>query len=953
MIEKYILKPPPVFYLSPIDKPPIIILIIYMPRDRLQEWADAGTVNMPIMGQQSIAIPEFFATPTKNGYKLVNPMTQERNLSKRGHQLSIRLIRKPVEHMILMEHSTEPISLAKFSKKDRAIIDKHFDVIEQHKHKDVGDIPLSKKVEVKERGRPETLPANIRINRERDDMRMEDYEAPYVPPKIRRVARMAPPAPPALKRRTTMKPQHKPKPNIRMEIEEFPMPEVASLASQQPKPAERQAKKTSQEITDIIADIQDWADDYRDGFSEAQARELTKKITAIKGVLPSGWRKYSPDKQLELIGEVYKKNMEPKKRGVKAVKEGAEWDKKRAGNRASYHKKKAEKKDPRDQGQEEAEREVWEKVFGKDRPFEKGVGKFAKGKGINEMVAKLGKSARSVGNKLLGEKTTAKIEQYGNAVAFGRNDYPPKVRDLLSRYGNDMITSAEIRRSPVPSLISSALNAVSLGAFKKNMANAPYDSLFHLQFAFTTASGKFLVEKNEVINMDKDPVMPPKTEVKPVTPMPLISLQHLMDATKAYMGDKMFGYSARDNNCQDFVMAILNGNNIGNEQDRAFTKQPTSQLFEGLTTLNRVSNAVTNLGADINTITTGAGIDKDWEHIKWGSFTKQFNAYNKHHQPLKDLEEFAIMILKEPHKYQDKTLKRARFYKNVLDKKNKISRKGIMPKFAKGSKEAKDYMASIRAKRGKGITHHRRGSESESDSDREEGRGIAEDVVKAFTKKSKGGNLKDYLNDKVWSKIPEAYHAPIEQIGRQGIKDLGFGIGTPRSTVMRRPEGGNLKDYLNDKVWSKIPEAYHAPIEQIGRQGIKDLGFGITIHQHHHHHHYPQGEGFIDDLKNAFDPKKNGVAKAFEPGGSAEKFGREVGHYGIPALTGALGGLAGTALGGLATGGAGGEFAGGVAGSALGSKAGQEINKMAGLGFKKGSQEAKDHMARIRAMRRK
>jgi hypothetical protein len=319
-------------------------------------------------------------------------------------------------------------------------------------------------------------------------------------------------------------------------------------------------------------------------------------------------------------------------------------------------------------------------------------------------------------------------------------------------------------------------------------------------------------------------------------------------------------------------MAILNGNNIGNEQDRAFTKQPTSQLFEGLTTLNRVSNAVTNLGADINTITTGAGIE--------GDVLKHLVSHIADPKEKKDARDF----------------KQA---KKLIDdiNKNKISGKGIMPKFVKGSKEAKDYMASIRAKRGKG-----RGIDSDSDS---EGKGIAEDVVKAFTVKK----------------------------GR-GVK------------------GGNLKDYLNDKVWSKIPEAYHAPIEQIGRQGIKDLGFGITIHQHHHHHHYPQGEGFIDDLKNAFDPKKNGVAKAFEPGGSAEKFGREVGHYGIPALTGAVGGLAGSALGGLASAGLG-SFAGGVAGSALGSKAGQEINKMAGLGFKKGSQEAKDHMAKIRAMRRK
>ena len=78
---------------------------------------------------------------------------------------------------------------------------------------------------------------------------------------------------------------------------------------------------------------------------------------------------------------------------------------------------------------------------------------------------------------------------------------------------------------------------------------------------------------------------------------------------------------------------------------------------------------------------------------------------------------------------------------------------------------------------------------------------------------------------------------------------------------------------------------------------------------------------------------------------------KTVGHYAIPATTGALGGLAGTAMGGMM---------GGIAGSAMGSYAGDKINKKIGIGlhpgqgrYPKGSPEAKEHMARLRAMRRK
>ena len=217
--------------------------------------------------------------------------------------------------------------------------------------------------------------------------------------------------------------------------------------------------------------------------------------------------------------------------------------------------------------------------------------------------------ARKTSNAIIGKKATRKVENYGHTVINGRNDYPPKVRDLLNKYGNEIINSAQIRRAPVQGAIVSALNVVSLGQFKSRLDNSDYNKLFHLQFFITTQSRTFVIEKNEVINMDINPQTPANTETSPVNPLSQgLTINKLLENTKVYMGGSMFGYSAKDNNCQDFVMGILNGNRIGNEANRTFTKQNTEELFGDSNWLRKISNTVTDIGAKANVITTGAGL---------------------------------------------------------------------------------------------------------------------------------------------------------------------------------------------------------------------------------------------------------------------------------------------------------------------------------------------------------
>jgi len=768
-------------------------------------------VDIPMMSSQTIAIPEFYATKNVNkkgkvSYKLVNPLTHSRNLSTRRGETSIKLVRKPIDNMIIMENSTEHIPLSLFGKKDRDIIDKHFKVVETHKDKEVVDIPLSKPFENKERGRPEKLPRNIMINKER-----------------------------------------------RAELKE----------------QKKQSKKSKKEPKQPIIE------------------EPKNEIIKTKRV----YTKHQSDEERLEAKRKQKRDYATKRRArLKALK----------------------------------------------------------GEGILDNIKSFGKkvvdTAKSVGKK---------VENYANVVINGRNDYPPKVRNILSKYGDNTITSMVIGRTPVPSVLTTALSVASGGVFGKNLKNSSYDTLFHLFLRCELDDGTIVsLEKNEVINSDIDPSIPPNTQTEPIQNIPQgLSLITILDNARKIQGGKFFKYSARDNNCQDFILAILNGSNIGNQQDREFVKQDTKQLFGNMSGLRKLSNTITDIGGKVNEITTGAGItggnitldmdsdsDTDQEgDIEGGGINSivQSVIFHKDKHTIKDAKKW----LKE-HKYKhpkiDDTDNTYRFrqinpstikkkgytiYKNkplgnsgiilviAYKKKNKISTNNIMPKFVKGSKEAKEHMAKIRGMKGGAIMNDVR---------------------------------------------PMPMVMPLSHTGTSSVDEV------------------NKNSMRGEGLYA-------------GGTSGGSLGLGV-----HHHHHYIDAGGDSDSdteqhivhirggklskigqaFNKAFNPSKNGVAKAVNTAvndvkrvaPTIENDAKVVGHYVIPATTSALGGLAGGVLGGLATGGAGGEFVGGVAGSALGAYGGQQIDRALGIqnntsfdgrGFKKGSKEAKAHMAKIRAMKGK
>jgi hypothetical protein len=79
------------------------------------------------------------------------------------------------------------------------------------------------------------------------------------------------------------------------------------------------------------------------------------------------------------------------------------------------------------------------------------------------------------------------------------------------------------------------------------------------------------------------------------------------------MGNKFFTYSAKDNNCQDFLVNILKANNIGNTDDFNFIKQDTKQLFKDLPFLRKFSNSITDFAGRLDVIVSGQGIKPNYD----------------------------------------------------------------------------------------------------------------------------------------------------------------------------------------------------------------------------------------------------------------------------------------------------------------------------------------------------
>jgi hypothetical protein len=103
-----------------------------------------------------------------------------------------------------------------------------------------------------------------------------------------------------------------------------------------------------------------------------------------------------------------------------------------------------------------------------------------------------------------------------------------------------------------------------------------------------------------------------------------LSMNILLDNTRQLMGGKFLTHSARDNNCQSLILAMLQSNNLSTPQNVLFTKQSTEELFTPQ--LRNITNTITDIAGKVDILRQGGDIKKKnpWiEHVR--KFVKENN----------------------------------------------------------------------------------------------------------------------------------------------------------------------------------------------------------------------------------------------------------------------------------------------------------------------------------------
>lgn len=183
---------------------------------------------------------------------------------------------------------------------------------------------------------------------------------------------------------------------------------------------------------------------------------------------------------------------------------------------------------------------------------------------------------------------------------------PPKIRKWINANSNKIIDSIVICRKPVQAATTKLANIITGGQFFASLDILHYDDMFHLYLYIKLEGKTWRIEKNEIVTLNIDE--PDKKEDCIDIPInKTITLSTFMDNGKA-QNKKFWSYHPRGNNCQDFAINLLLGNDLitRDSEEFKFIKQDAKAIFKNnprfLRTLGKVA---TDLAGAVDVLKEG------------------------------------------------------------------------------------------------------------------------------------------------------------------------------------------------------------------------------------------------------------------------------------------------------------------------------------------------------------
>ena len=194
-----------------------------------------------------------------------------------------------------------------------------------------------------------------------------------------------------------------------------------------------------------------------------------------------------------------------------------------------------------------------------------------------------------------------RFKKTANALVLGRRGISPNVDKFQKDHGDEPILEMIISRNVVSSILTGSMKLIST-QFREGVGS---NKLYHLKLLIRTTHSNISLEKNEVITISPYK-MNYNAENLYVTFPPGLSINILLQNTRDKMGGSFLSYSARDNNCQNFILALLQSNFLDNTRNVLFTKQSTSDLFD--VNLRKITNTITDIAQKIDIIREGGSL---------------------------------------------------------------------------------------------------------------------------------------------------------------------------------------------------------------------------------------------------------------------------------------------------------------------------------------------------------
>lgn len=166
-----------------------------------------------------------------------------------------------------------------------------------------------------------------------------------------------------------------------------------------------------------------------------------------------------------------------------------------------------------------------------------------------------------------------------------RLDFPPNERSLLKMYGSVDIFEITLFRAPIHRMLDKVLNVISVGKWDNLKNENNFDRMFHLYMVIKLANGHMIrLEKNHVVNISNSFKIESDAEYQNISLQgKKLTLNELLQNTIQSVGQKqVFVYSPWKENCQRFLLDILQSNGLVTEQAQHFIYQDISNLVQKL-----------------------------------------------------------------------------------------------------------------------------------------------------------------------------------------------------------------------------------------------------------------------------------------------------------------------------------------------------------------------------------